>query len=136
MPFGFYNRATLNTVLCNSTLADTSIETALGLSPMDPHLQSMFGTRALAALISDNLEAATHYADRSHESRPTPTFTALSSPLPFTPELGRTTKRSAVLRRSIPKGVPFGKTEFLTHFNLRDQDRLQSLVDSLEHLGL
>ena len=49
---GFYNSATLNTVLCNSSLADTGIETALGLSPMDPQLQSMFGTRALAALIA------------------------------------------------------------------------------------
>ena len=34
------------------------------------------------------------------------------------------------------KGVPFGKTEFLTHFNLRDQDRLQALMDSLDDLGL
>ena len=133
--FGFYNRATLNTVLCNSTLADTSIETALGLSPMDPHLQSMFGTRALAALISDNLEAATHYADRSMKS-PNPHLYCFIIAAAIHTRTGAQDKAERCVAAIQSKGVPFGKTEFLTHFNLRDQDRLQSLVDSLEHLGL
>ncbi len=133
--FGFYNSATLNTVLCNSTLADNSIETALGLSPMDPHLQSMFGTRALAALIADDLEAATRHAKRSVKS-PNPHLYCFIIAAAIHTRTGEREKAEQCVAAIRAKGVPFGKAEFLTHFNLRYQDRLKSLVDSLEGLGL
>ena len=133
--FGFYNNATLNTVLCNSDLADRNIETALGLSPMDPHLQSMFGTRALAALIADDLDAATRYADRSMKS-PNPHLYCFIIAAAIHSRSGANEKAQQCVQAIRAKGVSFGKTEFLTHFNLRNQQSLDALVGSLEGLGL
>lgn len=132
---GFYNSATLNTVLCNSSLADTGIETALDLSPMDPQLQSMFATRALAALIADDLEAATQYAERAMKS-PNPHLYVFMIAAAVFATTGARDKAERCVAAIRAKGVPFGKTEFLTHFNLRDQDRLTALIDSLDSLGV
>ena len=132
---GFYNSATLNTVLCNSSLADTGIEMALDLSPMDPQLQSMFGTRALAALIADDLEAATRYAERAMKS-PNPHLYVFMIAAAVHARTGAEGKAETCVAAIRAKGVAFGKTEFLTHFNLRDQDRLQALMESLDDLGL
>lgn len=133
--FGFYNRATLNTVLCNSALADNSVETALSLSPMDPHLQSMFGTRALAALIADDLDAAKRYADRSLNA-PNPHLYCFMIAAAIHARTGARDKAELCVGAIRSKGVPFGKTEFLTHFNLRNQASLKRLVGDLDNLGL
>ena len=62
---GYYNHATLSAVLCDGGAAEESSAKALMLSPMDPQMQSMYGTRALAAVISGELELARLYADRA-----------------------------------------------------------------------
>lgn len=133
--FGFYNSATMNTVLCNSTLADDHIETSLRLSPMDPHLQSMFGTRALAALIAGDLDRATSFADRSTRS-PNPHLYCFIIAAAIHARTGALDKAEHCVAAIRATGAPFGKTEFLTHFNLRNKDSLNSLVGSLETLGL
>ncbi len=132
---GFYNSATFNNVLCNSAVAESHIEIALRLSPMDPQLQSMFGTRALAALIADNLEAATRYAERSLKS-PNPHLYCFMVAAAVHARTGALDKAQQCVAAIRSKGVPFGKNEFLTYYNLRDHDQLQALVDSLDGLGL
>lgn len=133
--FGFYNNATLNTVLCNGELADDHIETALTLSPLDPHLQSMFGTRSLAALISDDLPAATRYADRATNA-PNPHLYVYIIAAAVYARTGAQDKAKRCVEAIRAKEVPFGKREFLTHFNLRETDRLNALVKTLDGLGL
>ena len=133
--FGFYNSATLNTVLCDTDQADMNIETALGLSPMDPHLQSMFGTRAISALIAGDLDAATRYAERSTNA-PNPHLYCFIIAAAIHSSSGALHKAEQCVQAIRAKGVPFGKAEFLTHFNLRDQRVLDALVKSLERLGL
>ena len=133
--FGYYNNATLNTVLCNSQLADANVETALGLSPLDPHLQSMFGTRALASLISGNLEDATSYAERAMKS-PNPHLYVYIIAAATHAQAGRSDKAQDCVEAIRAKKVPFGKDEFLTHFNLRNPERLNMLVNTLGQLDL
>lgn len=133
--FGYYNNATLNTVLCNSQIADDNIETALGLSPIDPHLQSMFGTRALASLIGGDLEAARRYADRSIKS-PNPHLYCFIIAAAVHAQTGARDKAEQCVEAIHAKKVAFGKTEFLTHFNLSNRDKLVSLMDTLDGLGL
>ena len=133
--FGYYNNATLNTVLCNSDLADHNVDRALTLSPLDPHLQSMFGTRALAAWIGEDLEAAYGYAERAMKS-PNPHLYVFIIAAAVHAQRGDAQKAGACVEAIRAKQVPFGTKEFLTHFNLRRPDRLADLVGTLEGLGL
>lgn len=133
--FGYYNNATLNTVLCRGDVADKNVETALGLSPLDPHLQSMFGTRALAAFISDDLDAATSYANRAMNAANPHLYVFIIAAV-IHAETGDQDKVMRCVQGIKEKNVPFGKTEFLTHFNLRSPERLNSLVTTLDRLNL
>ncbi len=133
--FGYYNNATLNTVLCNADLADQNVDRALTLSPLDPHLQSMFGTRALAAWIGEDFEAAHGYAERAMKS-PNPHLYVFIIAAAIHTHRGETAKAQSCVDAIRAKQVPFGTREFLTHFNLRRQDRLETLVSTLEGLGI
>lgn len=133
--FGYYNNATLNTVLCNSDVADHNVGRALTLSPLDPHLQSMFGTRALAAWIGDDLDAAHGYAERAMKS-PNPHLYVFIIAAAIHSQRGEDEKAHACVEAIRAKQVPFGTKEFLTHFNLRNADRLSNLVATLERLGI
>ena len=133
--FGYYNNATLNTVLCNSELADHNVERALKLSPLDPHLQSMFGTRALAAWIAEDFDAAHRYAERAMKS-PNPHLYVFIISAAIHAQKGEVAKAEDCVEAIRTKKVPFGTKEFLTHFNLRRKDRLEDLVGTLEKLGI
>jgi TolB-like protein len=133
--FGYYNNATLNTVLCNSELADQNIDRSLTLSPLDPHLQSMFGTRALAAWVGGDLEAAHGYAERAMKS-PNPHLYVFIIAAAIHSHRGERDKAQDCVDAIRAKQVPFGTKEFLTHFNLRQPDRLDELTGTLERLGI
>ncbi|MDI3337966.1 winged helix-turn-helix domain-containing protein [Defluviimonas aestuarii] len=133
--FGYYNNATLNTVLCNSELADQNVDHALILSPLDPHLQSMFGTRALAAWIGDDPAAARRYAERALKS-PNPHLYVFIIAAAIYAQRGEALKAQDCVDAIRAKQVPFGTKEFLTHFNLRRTDKLSDLVSTLAGLGI
>ena len=133
--FGYYNNATLNTVLCNSDLADQNVDRALTLSPLDPHLQSMFGTRALAAWIGDDLEAAYSYAVRAMKS-PNPHLYVFIIAAAIHAHRGELEEAQECVDAIHAKKVRFGTKEFLTHFNLRRKDKLSHLVSTLNGLGI
>ena len=63
--FGFYNSGLFNTVLGNSEIADTHVDTARDLSPLDPHMQSMMAIRALIAFLDDDLTAAAAHIENA-----------------------------------------------------------------------
>lgn len=133
--FGYYNNATLNTVLCNAKVADKNVDAALTLSPLDPHLQSMFGTRALAAWIGNDLEAARRYSDRAMAAANPHLYVFIISAVVYT-RCGETKKAQICVDAIRAKQVRFGKKDFLMHFNLRQPERLTELVDILDHLKL
>jgi tetratricopeptide (TPR) repeat protein len=133
--FGYYNNATLNTVLCNSALADQNVDRALTLSPLDPHLQSMYGTRALAAWIAKDLEAAGHYSRRAMKA-PNPHLYVFIIAAAVHMQRGEVDLANSCVAAIRAKKVPFGTKEFLTHFNLREPERLEQLVRIVGQLGL
>ena len=133
--FAYYNSATLNTVICDGEMADKHVETALSLSPLDPNLQSMWGTRALAAFVRDDLTAA-----RSHIKK------ALSAPYPHLyvfviaavvfHQCGDAGSAKAQIEQIRKRGVGFSKHDFLAHYDFRDLARRKVLVEALTALGL
>ena len=133
--FGYYNNATLNTVLCNGRVADENVGTALTLSPIDPHLQSMYGTRALAAFVSEDLAAATRFADRALNA-PNPHLYVFIIAAAIYSHTGNLAKAENCVEAIRAKKVGFGTTEFLTHFNLRDADKLRSLKSALRRFDI
>lgn len=133
--FGHYNHATLNTVLCNGALADQHVHRALTLSPMDPNLQSMFGTRALAAFVSDDGASALRHADQSLLA-PNPHLYVYMIAAAVFNRYGQPQKARQCVDRMRARNAPFGKAEFLAHFNLRDPERLTLLLRSLDDLGV
>ncbi|MCZ0960937.1 winged helix-turn-helix domain-containing protein [Paracoccus benzoatiresistens] len=62
---GFYGRAILAAILARPEQADEGVDRALQLSPLDPLLYGMFGTRALRLLQGEDPEGAADWADRA-----------------------------------------------------------------------
>ena len=131
---GYYNHATLSTVICDGEAAEESSAKALLLSPMDPQMQSMYGTRALAAVISGELELARLYADRALHA-PNPhlyVFTISAIVFRASGDLARVADCFARIRARNPR---FGMAEFMSHFNLRDPEMYSLVKNALSELG-
>ena len=130
---GYYNHATLSTVLCDGEAAEESSAKALMLSPMDPQMQSMYGTRALAAVISGELELARLYANRALHAPNTHLYVFTIAAIVFraTGDLGRAEDCFARIRARNPR---FGMAEFMTHFNLRDPQMYRLVKNALREL--
>ncbi|MEM6467133.1 MAG: winged helix-turn-helix domain-containing protein, partial [Pseudomonadota bacterium] len=60
-----YNLGKLNAIACQGAEADQLAASAMTLSPLDPHLQSMLSARALAGFVSHNEMAALEHAKAS-----------------------------------------------------------------------
>ena len=132
--WGFYNRATLNNVLCDGKTAEQDMETAFALSPIDPNLQSMFGTRALTAYLSDDLASAMKYSDLAVNA-PNPHFYVFMIAALNYAQAGAMKKAQKCIEAIRSQDIPFGKAEFLTHYDLRDPERKSKMVDALNALG-
>lgn len=133
--FAYYNSATLNTVICNGEKADKHIETALSLSPLDPNLQSMWGTRALAAFVRNDISAAVGYIQKALSAPYPHLYVFIIAAVVF--HLSGDTESAKVnieqIRRS---GVDFGKSDFLAHYNFHEPERRRVLLDVLAALKL
>ena len=133
--FAFYNSALLRTVLCDGNEAASRVETAMELSPLDPHMQSMLGTRAMSAFVSDDLQAAEHYADRAMRA-PNPHLYVYMISAAIYAQSGESDKAALCVKSIAQKDVPFGKTEFMQHYNLRNEALRERLVTALAGIGL
>lgn len=133
--FGFYNSAILRTVLCDGLSADEHVGNALDLSPLDPHLQSMLGTRALAAFIRNDLDKAHDYAEQALRS-PNPHLYVFTIAALVHSKLGNVDRVEACINSIRRKKVPFGRTEFLSHYDLRNPTLKAELESCLDRIGV
>ena len=122
-------------MLCDADTADWDVETALTLSPIDPHLQSMYGTRALAAFVRDAMDEAVLYAERAMRSPNAHLYVYMIAAAVHS-RRGDVEKAQLCVEHIRRKNVPFGKQDFLAHFNLRDAAKLDMLKQSLAGLGI
>ena len=132
--FAFYNSALLNSILCDGQRAEVHVASALARSPIDPHIQTMLGTRALAAFIRDDLDQAVSCADQVLASTNAHVHVYLIAAgihgvagNPHQAERGL----SEVRRRN----VDLSSSGFLKHFDLHNAEKKQALFGALEQLG-
>ena len=134
--FGYFNRATLQNALCNGERAEENAAVAVQLSPIDPHLQSMFGTRAFAAFLSGNDASAVHYAERAMTA-PNPHLYVYTIAAQIFDKCGAPDKarqRNEMVRY---RNYRFGKTDFLRHNAMLGNPELKSQLNvTLGRLGL
>lgn len=132
---GYYNRANLNAVLCNNALAEEASGKALFLSPLDPQLQSMYGTRALAALIGGDLDAARQYSYHALNAPRSHLYVYIIAAVVFR-QSGDRARAEKCVAKIRDRNARFGKVEFLKHFNLRNPTLRGAVFDALADLGI
>lgn len=133
--FGYYNYAMLNTVLCNGHMADETSKRSLLLSPLDPHLQSMYGIRSLASFIVGDLTAAQRYADLALNAANPHLYVYIIAAAAYS-KGGEMAKAQDCVARMRNSNISFGKKEFLAHYNLRDKETYDSLSKALSSLQI
>ncbi len=133
--FGHYNSGVLNTVLCNGQTADDSVSKAMLLSPMDPVLQSMLGTRALAAFVEDDIDSSVKHASQALNA-PNPHLYVFMIAAAVFSRAGETGRAQQCVARIRDMKVKFGKSEFMEHYNLQDPKKRTMLVQTIDQLGI
>ncbi|MEO0883750.1 MAG: winged helix-turn-helix domain-containing protein [Pseudomonadota bacterium] len=133
--FGFYNSGIFQNILCKADMADEHVGNALDLSPLDPHLQSMLGTRALAAFLKDDLISATGFADQSLRA-PNPHLYVYTLAAVVFHSAGLPDKARRCVQKIRARQVPFSGRDFLFHYDLRDTDRKRQMERALTALGI
>ncbi len=131
----FYNSSIFNTVMCSGDIAGDNVNTAIGLSPLDPHMQSMLGIKALAAFVRDDMVTAHANAEQALHAPNSHLYVYMIAAVVYSRH-GDLEKAQSCLDKIRAKNVPFGKDQFLHHYNLREPAKKAELVQSLERLGL
>jgi tetratricopeptide (TPR) repeat protein len=131
--FAFYNSALLNAVVCDGERAETHVASALSRSPVDPHIQTMLGTRALAAFVRRDRDEALRYADQAMLARNAhPHVYLIAAGIQGT--YGETANAMRSLGELKRKKVNFRDSRLAKHFDLRDEERKSTLFGTLESL--
>ena len=132
--FAFYNSGLLNTILCDGERGEMHVASALARSPIDPHVQTMLGTRALAAFVRGDEEQALDYADQAMRTRNAHAHVYLIAAgvhAAYKNDAKAETALSEVKRRNLT----LESSGFSTHFNLRNPDRKAELFEALQRIG-
>lgn len=132
--FGHYNSGKFAAIACLSTVADAHVKSALSLSPLDPHLQSMLSARAFAAFTEDDAEQAVRYAEQSLRAPNAHLYICVIAASIFA-HYGRTERIAPVLKRIETLGGGFGRDHFLMLFRPNDPSKARALIAAFDQLG-
>lgn len=133
--FGFYHGAMFQSVLCEAEDAERQIAVAIGLSPLDPHMQSMLGIRALAAFLRNDLDSAALYTEESLRAPNAHLYVFMIGAVIFH-SLNDHARTEVCLQKIRDRQVPFSSRDFLFHYNLRDPVQKRKLADAVAKLGI
>lgn len=133
--FGRYNNAIFHNILCNAKTAELEVSDALALSPLDPHRHWMLATKGLAALLKGEHASAVESVEQALHAPIPHLYIFMISAIVFNCT-GHDAKARACVARVRERGVPFGSSDFLFHYNFRDQARKTQIEDALTQLGI
>lgn len=133
--FGFYNSGLFNTVLGDSATADAHVDAAHGLSPLDPHTQSMMAIRALLAFLDDDIPLACEHIERAVRAPNLHLYVYTIAAVVYKSmnKLERVRSCLDMIRR---KNAAFTKEEVLSYYDLRIPQAKAKFANALEELGL
>ena len=133
--FGRYNNAIFHNILCNAETAELEVSDALALSPLDPHRHWMLATKGLAALLKEDDAVAVACIEQALHAPIPHLYIFMISATVFSCT-GHDEKARECVNRVRERGVPFGSSDFLFHYNFRDQARRTQIEDALTQLGI
>lgn len=132
--FAYYNSALLNTIWCDGERAETHVASALVRSPIDPHIQTMLGTRALAAFVRDDEDQALGYADQAMQTHNAHIHVHLIAAGIYA-SYGHENKAIRALGEVKKRNIDMRASGFTQHFELHHEQRRQTLFGALKRLG-
>lgn len=132
--FSYYNSALLNAVLCRGELAESHVASAMVRSPLDPHMQTMMGTRALAGFVRDDEVPALASAEKAMRATNAHPHVYILSAGIFE-HYGKTEKAQSALKGLEAWNVGIEDSGFHTHFRLCDQERQTALQSALDRIA-
>lgn len=133
--FGFYNSGLLNTVLGDSVTADTHVDAALDLSPLDPHTQSMMAIRALLAFLDDNFTLAAGYIEKAVRAPNLHLYVYTIAAVIYH-HLNEVEKVRSCISAIRKKNVAFSREEVLSYYDLRIPQAKAKFAEALKAVGL
>ena len=133
--FGLYNLGKFNAIDCVATAAQDNLQSAMSLSPLDAHLQSMLSARGLAAFTENDGDAARHFAKLSLRA-PNPHLYVCIFAAAILSTYEDTRSLTRVMHRIRTLGGEFDRDHFLSLFALSQDDRARSLVSAIDNLAL
>ncbi|MEM9999919.1 MAG: winged helix-turn-helix domain-containing protein [Pseudomonadota bacterium] len=133
--FAHYNNGKLNAIICQGDLADRHVGSAIKLSPIDPHLQSMLSARAMAAFVRQDEAQAVKFADLSVRAPNAHLYVCIIAAAIFN-SYGQAEKTQFAMQKldSLKRG--YSEQHFWSLFSLRDPDRQAALALSMQQLGI
>lgn len=132
--FGHYNSGKFAAIACQSTLADAHVQSALALSPIDPHLQSMLSARAFAAFMSDDAQQAIRFAEQSLRAPNAHLYVCVIAAAIFA-HFDQPHRIEEVQRRIARLGSHFGRDHFEMLFKPTDPSKAKHLAAAFDQLG-
>lgn len=132
---GFYSRALTATMMAENRLASDGVELALRLSPLDPLLYGMFGTRALSLLQQGKDAEAADWADRAGAAPHAHVLIAMIAAAAN--GLAGREARAQDWLREVQRQRPDANAEmFFSAFPLRNQPARERIRKELARFGL
>ncbi len=132
--FAFYNSALLNTILCDGHRGEVHVASALARSPIDPHIQTMIGTRALASFVRDDMDLAISYADQAMTTVNAHVHVYLIA-AGIQALAGNDAKARQAMEEVTRRNVDFETSGFRKHFDLRSAEKKGRLFGALEAIA-
>lgn len=131
--FGHYNCATFNSIIDEGAKAESNVALAMQLSPLDPHTQSMLGTRALAAFTRNDMDQAEQHARRAIHAPNAHLFVYAISGAIFS-DLENSELANQCRQRISDLNPDFGRGNFFRAFSFRNgevQHRVEAAFDKM-----
>ncbi|MEM1151966.1 MAG: winged helix-turn-helix domain-containing protein [Pseudomonadota bacterium] len=133
--FARYNSGKLSAIACRGDEAEDLAATAMTLSPLDPHMQSMLSARGLAGFVADDEGRATGHAAASLTA-PNPHLYVRLFAGAILNHYGREAEAQRAVESINKDYSGFSKDHFRSLFTLRDAERNRALLDALSELGV
>lgn len=132
--FGHYNRGKFAAIDCQGGDAEIHVRSALSLSPIDPHLQSMLSARAFAAFVDGNADRAIRFAEQSLRAPNAHLYICVIAAAIFA-HFGRDDRIDDPLARISKLGGGFGRAHFEMLFRPTEPAKAAQLTAAFDRLG-
>ncbi|MEO1143554.1 MAG: transcriptional regulator, partial [Pseudomonadota bacterium] len=130
-----YNKALLNSILCNGEGGAEDITKAIGLSPIDPLIQSMLAIRALSAFLNKDNESALSWAGKALRAPNLHPYAVAIAAIVYGHN-GKDEEARQCVEKIRQQNSSFTRDDFFARFSMKDASILEHSRTLLKNYGL